>query len=54
MQPQSSFIVRCVIISHYPNSEDFGFHCQPSLDTSDPKRPGASVLNSFVFLDTTQ
>ena len=23
MQPQSSFIVRCVIISHYPNSEGF-------------------------------
>ena len=30
-----------------------GSHCQPSLDTSNPKRPGAQVLGSFVFLDTT-
>ena len=28
-------------------------HCQPSLDTSHLKRPGARVLGSFVFLDTT-
>ena len=34
-------------------TEDFSFHCQPSLDTSNPKRPGAPVLGSFVFLDTT-
>ena len=26
---------------------------EPSLDTSHPKRPGARVLSSFVFLDTT-
>ncbi len=29
-------------------------YCQPSLDTSHPKRPGAPVLSSFVFLDTTR
>ena len=29
-------------------------HCQPNLDTSHPKRPGAPVLSSFVFLDTTR
>ena len=34
-------------------TEDSSFHCQPSLDTSHPKRPGAPVLSSFVFLDTT-
>ena len=28
-------------------------YCQPSLDTSNPKRPGAQVLGSFVFSDTT-
>ena len=28
-------------------------YCQPSLDTSHPKRPGAPILSSFVFLDTT-
>ena len=26
---------------------------EPSVDTSNPKRPGAPVLSSFVFLDTT-
>ena len=25
----------------------------PSLDTSNLKRPGAPILSSFVFLDTT-
>ena len=29
-------------------------YCQPSLDTSHPKRPGAPILSSFVFLDTTR
>ena len=28
-------------------------YCQPSLDTSHPKRPGAPILSSFMFLDTT-
>ena len=37
-----------------PNDcQALSFHCQPSLDTSNPKRPGAPVLSSFVFLDTT-
>ena len=27
---------------------------EPSVDTSNPKRPGARVLSSFVLLDTTQ
>ena len=26
---------------------------EPSLGISNPKRPGARVLSSFVFLDTT-
>ena len=34
-------------------TEDSSLHCQSSLDTSHPKRPGAPVLSSFVFLDTT-
>ena len=34
-------------------TEDSSFHCQPSVDASNPKRPGAPVLSSFVFLDTT-
>ena len=29
-------------------------YCQPSLDTSHPKRPSTPVLNSFVLLDTTR
>ena len=28
-------------------------HCQPNLDTSHPKRHGATVVIPFVFLDTT-
>ena len=35
-------------------TEDSSFYCQPSLDTSNPKRPGRPVLSSFVFLDTTR
>ena len=34
-------------------TEDSSFHCQPSVDTYNPKRPGVPVLSSFVFLDTT-
>ena len=34
-------------------TEDFSFHCQPSVDASNPKRHGARVLSSFVFLDAS-
>ena len=34
-------------------TEDSSFHGQPSLDTSNPKRPGTRISSSFVFLDRT-
>ena len=39
--------------SKFAETSHSSFHCQPSLDTSHPKRPGAPILGSFVFLDTT-
>ena len=30
-------------------TEKSSFHCQPSVDASNPERSGARVLSSFVF-----